>query len=115
MAKGGKRPGAGRPKGSTNRMTRAMREAAAASGKLPHEILLDVARGKAMPGRKEKPSYEQQLDAAKAAAPYYAPRLLGAVVKTPGGQGNPWDEIIALTRGLPRGLPSEVSKSLRGR
>jgi hypothetical protein len=90
-------------------MTRAAREAAARTGKLPHEILLEVARGGCMPGRKQKPTYEQQLDAAKAAAPYYAPRLLGAVVKH-NPDGNPWAEIVSMVSGKSRGLPAEVSK-----
>lgn len=114
MARGGARPGAGRKKGGMNRVSRQMREAAARTGKLPHELLLMVARGEALPGDKHKPSFDQRIDAAKAAAPYYAPRLLGAVVKTAGGEGNAWDEILSLTAKRPRGLPSETSKTLRG-
>ena len=110
MARGGRRPGAGRKKGSTNKMTRAAREVAAATGKLPHEILLEVARGGCLPGRKGKPTKGEQMEAAKAAAPYYAPRLLGAVIKTPGGEGNPWAEILSMVSGKSRGLPAEAAK-----
>lgn len=42
--KGGRRPGAGRKKGTTNRLQRVAVEEARKSGKLPHEIALDWAR-----------------------------------------------------------------------
>lgn len=89
--RGGYREGAGRKPGSTNRMSAAARTAARESGLLPHEILLSIARGepqvlKVPAGRNEDGSYEFEeklvgvdlesiKDAAKAAAPYYAPKL----------------------------------------
>lgn len=73
MARGGKRPGAGRPKGSVNRMATRAREEAAKAGMLPHELLLAISRGEAIDGH--VPSFAERVDAAKAAAPFYAPKL----------------------------------------
>ena len=92
---GGARPGAGRPKGSTQKITTKAREEAMATGLLPHEWLLKVARGEAVPHKRWKIIYDKQgnekgkelveedyyadfptrIDAAKAAAPFYAPKL----------------------------------------
>lgn len=77
--KGGARPGAGRPKGSANKMTRLAREQAAEAGMLPHEFLAAVARGEPVDGY--VPTFEDRLDAAKAAAPFYAPRLASTQVQ----------------------------------
>jgi len=95
MAVGGARPGAGRPKGRTNSVTAEARKAAAESGILPHEWLLKVSRGEPIEQKRWKIIYDKQgnekgreliteevyadfptrIDAAKAASPYYAPRL----------------------------------------
>lgn len=79
MGRGGKREGAGRKPGSQDTVSQKAREAAAQTGKLPHEILLAFARGETIVwGPKQEDFYpppDMQLDAAKAAAPYYAPRL----------------------------------------
>lgn len=93
---GGAQAGAGRPRGATTRLQAKAIEQAARSGLLPHEILLDMARGNPQKLRKvrEEPnpddpdfpvvvveeewvtvSVDDQRDAAKAAAPYYAPKL----------------------------------------
>ena len=74
MARGGRRPGAGRPKGAVSRMSDKARAAASQTGVLPHEFLLGVMRGNPI-GCNERPSLTQRLDAAKAAAPYFAPRI----------------------------------------
>ncbi|MCW6510966.1 hypothetical protein [Lichenifustis flavocetrariae] len=63
----------GRPKGAINRASKEQRERAAASGMLPHEFLLSVTRGEAIGGY--VPSFAERLEAAKAAAPFYAPKL----------------------------------------
>lgn len=76
----------GRPVGSMNRMSMAAREAAARTGLLPHEILLSMARGEPVrivkigaEGERRETWQEVDLDtakdAAKAAAPYYAPKM----------------------------------------
>lgn len=77
----------GRPEGSTNRYTREAIEKARATGLLPHEILLSMARGEPQQEITIDPvtgkhvvnyvalDVEQRKDAAKAAAPYYAPKI----------------------------------------
>lgn len=79
MGHGGARRGAGRKIGTQTKVSQKAREAAAKTGKLPHEILLSVSRGEPLrwgPTQEEAwPTPDQQIDAAKAAAPYYAPRL----------------------------------------
>jgi hypothetical protein len=50
-----------------------MVEKAIAVGMLPHEFLCAVSRGETIDGH--EPSFDERLDAAKAAAPYYAPKL----------------------------------------
>ncbi|CAE6958822.1 hypothetical protein R70211_06785 [Paraburkholderia domus] len=89
MPRGGRRPGAGRKPGSVARMMEDARDKAAETGELPHEFLLRVVRGEdtfddyvTVRGkplmRKRKPSFAERMDAAKAAAPYYQPRLAHA-------------------------------------
>jgi len=73
MPAGGRRPGAGRRPGSVNRASMQAREAAMASGELPHEFLLKVSRGEKIGDH--EPTFSERVDAAKAAAPYYAARL----------------------------------------
>jgi hypothetical protein len=84
--RGGYREGAGRKPGSTNQMSKEAREQARLSGRLPHEILLSIARGEPqevikiskegeMTAVKEEVSLDRMTDAAKAAAPYYAPKI----------------------------------------
>lgn len=77
----------GRPEGSTNRYTKQAIEQAKATGLLPHEILLSMARGEpqteflvdSVTGKVVEQlvslDIEQRKDAAKAAAPYYAPKI----------------------------------------
>ena len=73
MPRGGKRVGAGRPPGSATRRTREIADRAAESGMLPHELLLAISRGEAIGG--VTPTFEQRLEAARHAAPYFAPKL----------------------------------------
>lgn len=103
MPRGGPQPGSG-PKRGTKRITAKAREAARLAAEngnkiLPHEILLNAANGESFMQRRlvivyykrgplkgqEKmrewveeiywPTVQEQIDAAKAAAPYFAPRL----------------------------------------
>lgn len=83
--RGGKRPGAGRKPSSVNRMSQKAREKAAETGQLPHEFLLAVSRGELIGDY--QPTFEDRLDAAKAAAPYYAPKL--SSVEATGKDGGP--------------------------
>lgn len=97
---GGKREGGGRKLGAVQKVTNQAREEAAKTGLLPHEWLLKVARGepieqtfwkdeldargnfkgKKLVTEEVYPSLEMRADSAKAAAPYYAPRLATQVI-----------------------------------
>lgn len=68
MARGGKRPGAGRPKGAATKRTREVADKAAAEGLTPLEYMLAVLRDEAA-------DPDARMDAAKAAAPYVHPKL----------------------------------------
>lgn len=68
MTRGGKRPGAGRPKGSPNKATAARQAEIAASGLTPLDYMLGILRD-------EEADQAQRFEAAKAAAPYVHPRL----------------------------------------
>lgn len=76
MPRGGARPGA------ATRRTREIADKAAESGMLPHEFLLAVVRGEAVGG--VTPTFDQRLDAAKAAAPFFAPKLAAIDVQSDG-------------------------------
>lgn len=84
--KGGARPGAGRPAGSMSKIATEARQKAILSGELPHEFLLRVARGEAIFREhidedgvikkvQEVYDFEARKDAAKSAAPYFAPKI----------------------------------------
>jgi hypothetical protein len=102
-----KNPNAGRSPGSKQTVTTEARLKAAESGLLPHEWLLKVARGEPVAHKRWKISYDkkgeeikrellteeyyadfpQRIDAAKAAAPYYMPKLATQIVKVDGNIG----------------------------
>lgn len=63
----------GRKAGTPNKTTQSVIDRAKAKGMLPHEFLAAVARGEEIDGI--TPTFEQRVDAAKACAPFYAPRL----------------------------------------
>lgn len=68
MARGGRREGAGRKRGSVTKRTTEVAQRAVAQGLTPLEYMLRVMRNsKAPPGRRD--------EMAKAAAPYLHPRL----------------------------------------
>lgn len=80
MARGGKRPGSGRPKGAISKSTAALVEAANSGGPSPLEYMLGIMRdATAEPDRRD--------DMAKAAAPYMHPKL--AAVEHTGADGGP--------------------------
>lgn len=68
MAKGGKRPGAGRKPGSLDKFKEETAAAVAASGITPLEYMLSILRDTSQ-------DQEHRIDAAKSAAPYCHPRL----------------------------------------
>lgn len=103
---GGAGRGQGRKPGSTNRISKEAREKARLTGLLPHEILLSMARGEPQEEVEVDPdsgsikkklvgiSVERRLDAAKAAAPYYAPKI--STVEVISGVGDhDLDQLIA--------------------
>lgn len=71
----------------TTKVVLAAGAAASLTGKLPHEILLGIARGEPIQvGKKtEQPTLQQMMAAAIAAGPYYAPRLISHEVSGKGG------------------------------
>lgn len=70
----------GRKAGTPNRRRKLQAEAAAKLGTLPAELLLKTARGEATPGIK-KPTRIEIMEARKAAAPYYQPRLAATLIE----------------------------------
>jgi hypothetical protein len=126
---GGKRPGAGKPKGTPSKVSQQARAEAAAMGLLPHEWLLKVARGEMILHKRWKikyhaktgeelsreiveeqyyPEFQTRVDAAKAAAPYYAPRLATQTVTVQGNLGLSKlsdDELTAELQNLIKEMP----------
>lgn len=78
--RGGRRPGAGRPKGPSQKVAR-LREAVQ-SGLTPLEYLLGILRN-------EKASEAVRMDAAKSAAPYVHPKLANIEATHKGDAANP--------------------------
>ena len=69
MARGGRREGAGRPKGALNLKTRALLESVAAGGEMPIGYIMRVMRDENAPSKRRDKM-------ALAAAAYFHPRLL---------------------------------------
>lgn len=111
MARGGARPGSGRKKGSVNKLSSELAKAAAATGKLAHEILLALGRGEKVPGFKKQPD-NVRIDCLKAAAPFYAPKLMAAAVKMNPGDWNPYHELMESVKSS-RGLPAKPRSAAR--
>lgn len=104
MAGGGRQPGAGRPKGALSKVTAKAKQAAMETGLLPHEWLLLVSRGEGIKHKRWVVKYDTKgneksrelveeeiyadfptrIDAAKAAAPFYAPKLAVQTVSVAG-------------------------------
>lgn len=80
MAAGGRRPGAGRPKGTVNKLNDEVRAKALAGGVSPLDYLLAILRDETKP-------QETRIDVAKAAAPYVHARL--AAVEHSGDKDKP--------------------------
>ena len=68
MARGGKRPGAGRKKGSVSKRSQEVAAAIMQTGKLPLAYMLEVMRD-------ETADAQRRDEMARAAAPYIHPRL----------------------------------------
>lgn len=101
MARGGKRPGAGRRQGVPNRRTTERMQAIEAGGAMPLEIMLGAARAlwaKAHDGKGQVVDLdmvERASSMAKDAAPYVHPRL-ASVAHT--GPNNGPIQVADLTR-----------------
>lgn len=89
-SRGGKRPGAGRPRGGNKTSAKVIADAQS-SGELPHEFLLRVARGEKIGDGPEGhvPTFAERIAAAKEAAPFYAPRLSTVQAQHGGADGGP--------------------------
>jgi hypothetical protein len=96
----------GRPKGSLNKFSKDNIKRAQAGGELPHEFLLRIARGEVIETPilnsetgevryiKQVPDLPMRVDAAKNAAPYFAPKL-SAVQVMQNADDSDLDSIIA--------------------
>lgn len=101
---------AGRPDGSINRLARESRERAEQTGALPHELLLTWGRGEPMSRKVPGPESDRSdpttwiiqyipmeaddmRDCAKAAAPYFAPKIT-AIEFTAGLSNAELDQLI---------------------
>lgn len=121
MAGGGRQPGAGRPKGALSKVTAKAKQAAMETGLLPHEWLLQVSRGEGIKHKRWVVKYDKQgkevsrdlveeeiyadfptrIDAAKAASPYYAPRLAVQTVSVTGNSDAVSETLKAIAEKLP--------------
>ncbi len=79
---GGRRPGAGRKKGVSNKVTAALRANLMAEGILPLEFLLGLVRDPTRP-------LAVRIEAAKAAAPFLHPKLQAIEHSSKGGDATP--------------------------
>lgn len=77
MARGGKRPGAGRKAGSATKKTREIADRAASEGLTPLDYMLSILRDEAQ-------GPLMRFEAAKAAAPYVHPKLASVEQKHSG-------------------------------
>lgn len=79
--KGGRPKGKGLPrKKEWKTMTiKQLRDYALRSGEMPHLFLLRVSRGDRVDGH--KPTFDQRVDAAKACASYFVPKMNAVAVK----------------------------------
>lgn len=82
MARGGKRIGAGRPKGAATKRSREIADRAAKEGLTPLEVMLTAMRKHAKEDR-----WDEAASIAKDAAPYMHPRL--ASMQHTGRNGGP--------------------------
>lgn len=87
MARGGKRPGAGRPAGAANKRTREIADKLVSEGLSPLEYMLSVMRD-------EGADKERRDEMAKAAAPYVHPRL--TAITAPDGKSPARLEVVWL-------------------
>lgn len=115
----------GRPPGAANRLALEARARARETGELPHEFLLRVMRGEIIEGQVwdtvrqcavvvyESADLQTRIDAAKACAPYFAPKMSSVEVvgtlfsKVPDHELNCILESAAAAAGITVGLAGE--------
>ncbi len=117
----GKKSSGDGEKRPTSKAALAAAKLAKDSGLLPHEWLLSVARGEAVKHKQWKIVYDKngqeksrelveveyyadfstRVDAAKAAAPYYAPRLASQVLNVKGGNEAVANALLEIANKLP--------------
>lgn len=118
---GGPGRGGGRKPGSVNKLAKEAVIAAKAAGILPHEWLLNVARGEPVEQKRWKvgrdedgneisreliteviyPDFPVRMDAAKSCAPFYAPRLATQTVSVQGGNEAVAEALKMMAQRLP--------------
>jgi hypothetical protein len=121
MAGGGRQPGAGRPKGALSKVTAKAKQAAMETGLLPHEWLLLVSRGEGIKHKRWVVKYDAKgneksrelveeevyadfptrIDAAKAASPFYAPKLAVQTVSVSGNSDAVAETLKSIAEKLP--------------
>ena len=101
---GGKRPGAGKKKGSIAKKTAALVEAVTKSGITPLDYMLQVLRD-------ENNAKDLRLDAAKSAAPYVHSKLPTAIVTPPPPSGPVAEEDESLLDRYLNGIHAEADES----
>ena len=110
MSRGGARPGAGRPKGSRNRITLELVKAVQRDGLTPLEYLLKVMRDESL-------ETSQRLEAAKLACPLVHPKIVAISVdeqlirETTNGRGN--DRAREIIRELIESVKESQTDSVR--
>jgi hypothetical protein len=87
MAQGGKRVGAGRPKGQRNKKTERQVASVEKGGITPLDYLLSVMRN-------ENNEQAERIDAANKAAPYVHPKLSSVDHKSEDGTMTPPSKIV---------------------
>jgi len=120
-SEGDNKRGVGRPRGAVSKVSARAKLAAMETGLLPHEWLLKVSRGEGIKHRhwvikcdakgNEKnrtlveeeiyADFQTRVDAAKAAAPYYAPRLAVQTVSVTDAPETIIEALKAITKHLP--------------
>jgi hypothetical protein len=88
MARGGVRPGSGRPLGAATKRTREIADQAAASGLLPLEYMLNILRDPTIDN-------ERRDWAAEKAAPYLHPKLIATTGETKVSLDDPLTALLA--------------------
>lgn len=102
MARGGARPGSGRPRGAATKRTREIADRAAEEGVTPLEFLLNVMND-------VDKEFNHRLDAAKAAAPYVHAKL--ATIDVGNKDDKPFEQVIRWAESDSEATPDPSVKS----